>query len=84
MLSETILLVDDEPAVLEGLQRLLHQDLRIETAVGGERGLEILQTNGSFAVVVSDMRMPLMDGAQFLSKVKALAPNVVRMMLTRQ
>jgi hypothetical protein len=82
MLSETILLVDDEPAVLEGLQRLLHQDLRIETAVGGERGLEILQTNGSFAVVVSDMRMPLMDGAQFLSKVKALAPNVVRMMLT--
>ena len=81
MLSEKILLVDDEPAVLDGLRRLQH-GMKIETAVGGERGLEMLQSNGPFAVVVSDMCMPLMNGVQFLAKVKALAPSTVRMMLT--
>jgi PAS domain S-box-containing protein len=80
-LSEKILLVDDDPAVLDGLRRVQH-GMKIETAVGGECGLEILQTNGPFAVVVSDMRMPLMDGVQFLAKVKAFAPSTVRMMLT--
>ena len=82
MSPETVLLVDDEPSVLDGLRRLLGRDLRVKTAVGGERGLEVLQSSGPFAVIVSDMRMPGLDGAQFLSKAKTLAPNAVRMMLT--
>jgi DNA-binding NtrC family response regulator len=81
-MAERILFVDDEPAVLEGYQRLLSREFDVETAVGGEQGLEKLAKDESFAVVVSDMRMPQMDGAQFLAKVMLKFPSVVRVMLT--
>lgn len=79
---EKILFVDDEPAVLEGYQRLLGREFVIETAISGEQGLEKLGNDESFAVVVSDMRMPKMDGAQFLAKVVLKFPQAVRIMLT--
>ncbi len=82
MMPEKILFVDDEPAVLDGYKRLLHKEFTIETALGAEAGLATLQSNGPFPVVVSDMRMPKMDGVQFLSKVKSIAPETVRMILT--
>jgi response regulator RpfG family c-di-GMP phosphodiesterase len=81
---DKILFVDDEPAVLQGYQRLLHTDFKVITSVGGPVGLLLLQRLGPFAVVVSDMRMPGMDGIEFLLKVKSLAPDTVRMMLTGQ
>ena len=81
-MPETILFVDDEPAVLEGYQRLLRQLFQIETAGSGEQALEKLAKNGPFAVVVSDMRMPEMDGAQFLAKVMVKFPQSMRIMLT--
>ena len=77
-----ILLVDDEPSVLAGYERTLRTDFDVQTAVSGELGLEALRNDGPYAVVVSDMRMPVMNGSQFLSKAKELAPDTVRMLLT--
>lgn len=81
-MDEKILLVDDETAVLQGYQRLLRNDFVLETAIGGAAGLSALAQKGPYAVVVSDMRMPEMDGIQFLSKVKATSPETIRVMLT--
>lgn len=81
-MQEKILFVDDEPAVLQGYQRLLRSDFRVETAVGGKGGLIAISANGPYAVVVSDMRMPAMNGVEFLSQVKRVAPETIRIMLT--
>jgi response regulator RpfG family c-di-GMP phosphodiesterase len=78
-----ILLVDDEVAILDGLRRQLRRRFQVHTANGGAEALELLQTE-PVTVVVSDMRMPLMDGATFLSRVRALYPDVVRILLTGQ
>jgi response regulator RpfG family c-di-GMP phosphodiesterase len=81
-MSEKILLVDDEPNVLLGYQRLLHKEFQTETAVGASGALTAIQTKGPYAVVLSDMRMPEMDGIQLLTRVKNQAPDTVRIMLT--
>lgn len=78
-----ILLVDDEQRILEGLRRTLQPEFEAEIAHGAEKGLEIM-AEAPFAVVVSDLRMPVMDGVQFLSRVKALSPDTIRVMLTGQ
>jgi len=77
-----ILLVDDEPAVLAGYERVLYREFEVSTAVGGELGLKAIQSSGPFAVVISDMRMPGMSGAQFLAKMRQSNPETVRMLLT--
>jgi len=77
-----VLLVDDEPAVLSGFERSLYREFDVETAVGGELGLKSIIEHGPFAVVVSDMRMPGMNGAQFLGRAREVAPDTVRMLLT--
>jgi response regulator RpfG family c-di-GMP phosphodiesterase len=79
-----VLLVDDEYRVLEGLRRTLQAEFETEIACGSEQGLEIMAEAGPFAVVVSDLRMPMMDGVQFLAKVKAMYPDTIRVMLTGQ
>jgi ActR/RegA family two-component response regulator len=80
--AEKVLFVDDELPVLEGYQRLLRREFAVSTAVGGHEGLAAIQTNGPYAVVISDMRMPEMDGVEFLSQVRQKAPDSVRMLLT--
>jgi CheY-like chemotaxis protein len=64
-MDEKILIVDDEPNVLEGLQRVLRKEFNVVAAIGGEAGLKAVAEQGPFAVIVSDMRMPGMDGTQF-------------------
>jgi DNA-binding NtrC family response regulator len=81
-MMERMLLVDDEPTVLSGLERTLHNEFEVTTAPNGEAGLAAMHEQAPFAVVISDMRMPGMNGAQFLTKMKALAPDTVRMLLT--
>jgi len=81
-MSEKILLVDDEPATLQGYQRLLRTEFTVDTAVGGAAALIAIEHKGPYAVVVSDMRMPKMDGIELLARVKTLAPDTVRIMLT--
>jgi response regulator RpfG family c-di-GMP phosphodiesterase len=78
-----ILLVDDEIAILDGLRRQLRKKFTVHTANSGAEALELLESE-QVAVVVSDMRMPQMDGATFLSRVRSLYPNVVRILLTGQ
>lgn len=82
MLDDRILFVDDDQNVLDTYQRLLHDKLHIETALGGEAALELITELGPFAVIVSDLRMPKMDGIQFLAHVRKKYPETVRMMLT--
>lgn len=79
---ERILIVDDEKNLLAGLERQLRGTFNIVTAEGGLLGLQELQENGPFAVIVSDMRMPDMNGIQFLVKASEMSPDTVRMMLT--
>lgn len=83
-MSERVLFVDDEPNVLDGIRRQLRNRLDMETANGAAAGLQLIETKGPFAVVVSDMRMPDMNGARFLAKVNELAPDTVRMVLSGQ
>ena len=79
-----ILCVDDEPNVLLALERQFRKQFEIQTAVGSELGLKAIVENGPYAVVVSDLRMPVMDGNRFLAQVRKLSPDTVRVMLTGQ
>jgi len=81
-MNDKILLVDDEPKVLAAIQRQLRKQFRFETALSGEEALKIIDEKGPFAVVVSDYKMPGMNGIDFLCKVKTVDPDTVRMMLT--
>jgi len=81
-MDKKILLVDDEPNVLQGYKRSLRNKFDIEIAVGPLEGLKAIAEKGPFAVVVSDMQMPEMNGVQFLTQVKAKSPDTVRIMLT--
>lgn len=82
MMPERILFVDDDPAVLGMYRRTLANVIQVETAPGGEEGLAALTEQGPFAVIVADMHMPRMDGIQFLVRARALAPNIVPMLIT--
>lgn len=81
-MTEKILFVDDEPAVLEGYRRILHKDFQLQTAPGGEAAIADLEQNGPYAVVVSDMRMPGMNGLELLSCVRKISPQAIRVILT--
>ncbi len=81
-MTERILFVDDEPQLLQAVKRQLRKRFDLFTAEGGDEALKVLKEKGPFAVIVSDMRMPGMDGVQLLSHVKAGYPDTVRMMLT--
>jgi CheY-like chemotaxis protein len=83
-MTERVLLVDDEPLVLEGLKRQLRKKVEVESATSGREGLAVIERSGPFAVVVSDMRMPEMNGSQFLEQVHKRSPDSVRMILSGQ
>lgn len=78
----TILCVDDEPNILSALRRLFRpKGYKVLLAESGKAGLELLQ-NEHVDLVISDMRMPEMDGAQFLEHVRDQWPETVRILLT--
>lgn len=81
-MAEKILLVDDDRNVLDGFRRSLSREFLFETALGAQEALELIKAKGPYAVVVSDMRMPGMDGVQLLSQIKAVSPDTIRVMLT--
>jgi CheY-like chemotaxis protein len=83
-MDEAVLFVDDEPLLLEAIARSLRNRFQIHTATSGEEGLRLLQRSGPFTVVVSDMRMPGMSGAQFLAHARDLCPDTVRIILSGQ
>jgi CheY-like chemotaxis protein len=77
-----ILLVDDEPILLQALSRNLRSYFSITTAEGGEPALEIVASSEPFAVIVTDMRMPGIDGVGVLRSTRESHPDTVRMLLT--
>jgi response regulator RpfG family c-di-GMP phosphodiesterase len=79
---ENILFVDDEENILEGLRRQFRKQFHVHTALGGPQGLKMVMEHGPFAVIVTDERMPGMDGIQFLAKIREVTPESVRIMLT--
>lgn len=82
MTTSRLLLVDDEQEVLDALSRVFRKlDVTIFTANSGQEALDIL-ANECIDIVISDLRMPNMDGNQFLRKAAANYPEVIRMMLT--
>lgn len=76
-----ILCIDDEPAVVAALDRQLHYHFSVAGATSGAQGLALLEVE-AFAVIVSDMRMPTMDGAEVLARARALRPDTTRVLLT--
>jgi HD-like signal output (HDOD) protein len=81
---KNILFVDDESKILDGLRRMLHADRtrwNIEFAVGGEAALQACES-AAFDVVISDMRMPGMDGATLLGHIRDRLPSAARIILT--
>ncbi|GAB6143561.1 HD domain-containing phosphohydrolase [Desulfocicer niacini] len=81
-MNRRILIVDDEQNLLNSLKRQLRKHFHIETALGPEQGLNCIKTQPPFAVIVSDLRMPVMDGIEFLAQAAKLKPHSVRIMLT--
>lgn len=82
-----IIFVDDEENVLQGLRlmlRRMHKEWEMYFACSGSEALEIMEREAPFDVVVSDMRMPGMDGFEFLSKVMERHPQALRFALSGQ
>jgi response regulator RpfG family c-di-GMP phosphodiesterase len=78
----TILCVDDEPRVLEGLALHLRKEYDVHCATSGEEALRKIRELGKVCVIVSDMRMPKMDGATLLAQVMTHYPATTRILLT--
>lgn len=70
-MNEAILCVDDERTMLTAYQRFLESEYRVETAFGGAEALTVMADRGPFAVVVSDLEMPGMNGIAFLAASRA-------------
>jgi len=81
-INKNLLLVDDEENILRAIKRLCRRSgWNILTAGSGQEGLEILKEN-DVGVIISDQRMPEMNGVEFLSRVKNLYPDTVRIILS--
>lgn len=82
--EHTLLLVDDEKSITRALQRLFRKEgYHILTADSGEEGLDRLQrSENAVSLIISDQRMPQMNGAQFLEKAREIYPDAIRYLLT--
>ncbi len=78
----TILYVDDEAINLELLQLTFLNDFRVVTATSAEEGLKLLELNPEIHVILSDLKMPVMNGLDFIKIVKKSYPSKVCMLLT--
>jgi response regulator RpfG family c-di-GMP phosphodiesterase len=81
-MTRKVLFVDDEKHILDTFRASLRKRFKVDVALGPEEGLKKIKDAGPFAVVVSDLKMPQMDGISFLSKVQEISPDTVRVMLT--
>ncbi len=81
-MNNKILCVDDEESILKGFQLNLRKDFELHMASNGAEGLEVFDRERGFALVLSDMRMPEMNGATMLSEIKKRDHEVVTVLLT--
>jgi PAS domain S-box-containing protein len=82
LVKAAVLCVDDEPRALLAAQCFLAPNYTVTTAASGEEALTVMAKEGPFAVVVSDLQMPGIDGVQFLGAIRELYPDTVRMLVT--
>ena len=81
--KHTILLVDDEVNNLQLLRRTLRHDYNIMTASNGKEALEIVEHHGKeISLIVSDQKMPEMQGTEFLKQVSNEYPDIIKILLT--
>ncbi len=81
-MAEQVLFVDDDPNILRAIQRNFRKHFETVTAAGPGEALAILRAPNSIGVIVSDFKMPGMNGVEFLSQTVGRWPNVVRILLT--
>ncbi len=81
-MDNKVLFVDDDSNILESYKRKLKKLFSIETALGVEQGLTAIKNQGPFSIIDKEISMPGMDGFQFLSRVKEIAPDSVCIILT--
>jgi response regulator RpfG family c-di-GMP phosphodiesterase len=81
-MNKRVLFVDDEPNVLQSIRRNLRGKFDVDIAEGGHAALAKLRGDDCYAVLVSDMRMPGMNGVELLAQARQEAPDTVRLMLT--
>lgn len=81
-MSARVLFVDDDVALLKSIQRNLCFDYDLSIAESGQNGLELIKEKGPFSVIVTDMRMPIMDGIRFINEARKIAPDSIFLMLT--
>lgn len=81
-MSVKVLFVDDDENLRKAMTRYMGRQLPLETAANAQEALEILKSGDEFGVIVSDLRMPGMDGIEFLALVQKQMPDTVRIMLT--
>ena len=77
-----ILWVDDDPNIIAATQRYLRKSYTLHAAFNANEGLIAIDNEGPFAVIISDLKMPRVDGIEFLSQAHTVAPDSVRIMLT--
>jgi len=77
-----VLFIDDDINILNSFKRLMNDEFNVTTAQSPENGLQIMEQNGPFAIVVSDMKMPGLSGVEVLSHAHKINPATVRVLLT--
>jgi EAL domain-containing protein (putative c-di-GMP-specific phosphodiesterase class I)/CheY-like chemotaxis protein len=82
IMKNRILLVDDEQDVLDGLRRILSMYYIVETACGGEAAIRLIENSEPFSIVISDMRMPYIDGVAVLEVARLRSSETVRIILS--
>lgn len=81
-MTQKILLVDDDPMLLASMKRCLGFQFDLDTALSGSEALDKINKGMTYAVIVSDMQMPKMDGIEFIRHARKLAPQAIYLMLT--
>ncbi|MEI6827484.1 MAG: response regulator, partial [Desulfuromonadales bacterium] len=83
MSQYTVVMVDDEQNILQSLKRCFRREqYKIVCAGSGAEGLKLIAATADIAVIISDQRMPEMNGSEFLTRSRELAPDAIRMLLT--
>lgn len=80
--NRRVLFVDDEAFILEAMERQVGDEFDVQTASSGSNALSVLKGGAQFAVIVADMRMPIMNGVEFLVKAREIDSKFVAIMLT--
>ncbi|MBI5324321.1 MAG: response regulator [Ignavibacteriae bacterium] len=81
-MNNKILMIDDEPDVLDAYKRNLKDYFEVYTAASGTEAMTVLKSSGEFAIIISDYKMPGMNGIALLTVLKKICPDSIRVLIT--